>query len=287
MAETDVIKHNSTRQYQYYPDPSDKVLDKEVNGAEQFQKARKAVAQPIHLHKHDQQTSCEEEDDLQVKKEQKHLKTHFSTSIPKLASLDTVFPIAAATPLSDEEGGEELSLNLSDSNLDGAFHQAAAVSRESHYLIANHNMQEIKMRQKRIHDLHAEREKLRDELAERMNKSGALGWVHALLALGTAGLTVLGIVITIASGGLLAGIIPALSAAASIVQGAIGAENQILDLQSQKQQGDIEVLRQEHQMENKKIEEDSHNRQVIFDLLHKLVEIELQIAKNRNYTRMN
>jgi hypothetical protein len=270
----------------YSRNPWEKILEEEVHGAEQFQKARKAIAQPIHLLKHDQQTSCDDEEDLQVKKQQKHLKTHFSTSIPKLAALDTVFPIAEVAPPQDEEASEELSLD-SDSSLDRAFHQSAAVSRESHYLIANHNMQEIKLRQKRIHDLHAEKEKLLDELAERMKKSGNLGWVHALFGLGTAALAVIGIAITIATGGLGAALIPALSAAATALNGAIGAENQILDLQSKKQQGDIEVLREEHQLENKKIEEDSHNRQVIFDLLHKLVEIELQIAKNRNYTRMN
>lgn len=282
MAGTDIIKYNSSPKYS-----SDEVLEKEIYGAKQVQNARKIVSAPIHLVKQDQQSSFDDEiiDDplLNLNKAKKDSKTHPIAFKPKLSSSEIVFPpVTPAAPLSEEEKAEE-----TDSSLDKAFHEGANITRESHYEHANYNMQEIMRRQKLIHDLHSEKEKLLDQLAERMKKSKNLGWIHSILSLGTAGLTTLGIIFTLATGGLGTPLLVALQAAATAVNGIIGASNKILDLQSQKEQGEIEVLRNEHELENRKIEDESHNRQVIISLLHKLVEIELQIAKNRNHTRMN
>lgn len=273
MAGTDFINSNTYPQYQNYP--SDEVLDKELFGTNQIQNARqnarKVISQLICQIKQDQQSSCDDDiDDIQLKKQQKLQKAPISSSIPRLATLDKVFPITAVEhPLDEEENAEE----LTDSSLDRAFHQSANITRESHYEAAHHNMKEIVRRQKLIHDLHTEKEKLLDEVTERLKKSENLTWVLAVLCIGSAALAIFGL--------------PFLAPILKIVEGIINAKTQILQIQSNELQGDIEVLRQGREIESKKIESDAHSRQMILNLLHKLTEIELQIAKNRNHTRMN
>lgn len=279
--------HNSS---QYYPlPPAEEVLDQDLYTAKQVQNARKVFSQPIQLVQQDQQSSFDEENDLKLKKEQKYLKAFFATAIPKLASLDVVFPVEKLSELDEEEEepvAEEPEI-LADSKLDEAYYKAAHMHREGLKDSANYNVEEIIRRHKLIHDLHAEKEQLLEKLSKRMEKSGNLGWIHSLLNLGGAGLSVFYIVFGIATGGLGIPIIAALQGALTTVNGAIGAENQLLNLKSQKDQGDVQVLSQEQDLENKKIEEDSHNRQKILNLIHKLIETELQIVKNRNYTRVN
>lgn len=270
MAETDLIKPNPYPQYQTFP--SDEELEKEVYGVRQVQKnARKVTPQVLYQINQDQQSTFDEEnDDIQLKKQQKLQKAPISTSIPRLASLDKVFPITEVAPPEEEEEKVE---ELTDSQLDRAIHQEFNELRNTHNASANIHMKEIMRRQELIHDLHAEKEKLLDQLAERMKKSKNLTWILALLTVGAAGLSLFGI--------------PILGSVVNLIKGIVDAKTQILGIKSQKEQGDFEVLRQKHELENQKIEEGSHDRQMILNLVHKIVELELQIAKNRNQTRMN
>lgn len=277
MAETDIIKYTTTQQYY----PSDEVLDKEFFGTKQVQNARKITSQPIAFIKQDQQSSFDEED-IQVKKQQKHQKTHFSPSIPKLASLDTVFPVTFVA-----EDPEDEKIDFSDSKADKLFHEAAEINRQGHYESANFSIKEMVRRQNLIHDLHEEKEKKLDELAERMKKSENLSWVAALLGLGTAGLTIFGIAFTIATAGAASPILMALQAAATAVNGAVTAANQIQEIEAKKLQGAIDEVRQRLELDHGKNDNDSHRRQTTHNLLRVLDEFEIQVAKNRNNVRMN
>lgn len=189
--------------------------------------------------------------------------------------------ISVSPKLASPETVKSKGVNHAEANLERDILRCHSDVRATRYEAISISSQEVVVKQKHRHDLHAQLDKLHENLAKRAKTSKYLSWLQIGSTVALVIASVASFALAIVTGGISA-ILGALTATAAAANGIVGASNGFLQLDSQKQQGEALELRERREMEHTKIDTLLSDSQVEMQRIHNLWMLSVDVIRNRS-----